>query len=714
VSETKRQKRTVRHLATLIVAGVLAVSFPQAPSAGAQQSGDADVMLQSAIQKEFAEGDLEGAIEVYEQIVAGYPGQRPLVAQALFRAAACYEKLGREQALSTYEQIVASFADQPEAEKARARLIALRRLTASEWPDDEEGAGIVVRRVWSGSDLPDNGSISLDGRYMAYVDIMYETIKVRDMRTGEIRDLPKVDDRILSGSLSWPVISPDGEWVVFAVALQPSAERCDLWIVRTDGTDPRLLYSDDSVVWIDLKSWSLDGESVLAVFYDARQPTSARSIVSVGVEDGAVTTLKNTADRQSRMSYSPDARFIVYDRKVDAESEERDIYVLTTDTLEETALIERPGDDFVLGWAPDGRHILFAGDRSGAMGAWLQEVDGATAIGEPKLVKADFWRATPVGFTSDGAYYFHQRTSVRDVYRAEIDFGAGNLISGPRPVDRRVAGQNRWPVISPDGRYVAFLSERGIPSSVGSGSYWSNTLSITIHSLETGVSRTLNPDVEEFSGVFWYTDSRSLAVQTRCSDGGRVHRCLFIVDRETGSAQLWDQWERQGPGGIFAISPDGKQVFMSQWQGFGMSTVVREMESGEVRVLRTGPGTDAFALSPDGQYLARAEPARDNEPGKILIIPVAGGAPREVLSFEEGADRVSGIDWTPDMQRLVYLYEDGVWDVPVAGGSPRNLGLSMDWMRSIRVHPDGRQIIFDAEPYNVDIWVMENLVEALR
>jgi len=210
VSETKRQKRTVRHLATLIVAGVLAVSFPQAPSAGAQQSGDADVMLQSAIQKEFAEGDLEGAIEVYEQIVAGYPGQRPLVAQALFRAAACYEKLGREQALSTYEQIVASFADQPEAEKARARLIALRRLAASEWPDDEEGAGIVVRRVWSGSDLPDNGSISLDGRYMAYVDIMYETIKVRDMRTGEIRDLPKVDDRILSGSLSWPVISPDG------------------------------------------------------------------------------------------------------------------------------------------------------------------------------------------------------------------------------------------------------------------------------------------------------------------------------------------------------------------------------------------------------------------------------------------------------------------------------------------------------------------------
>lgn len=52
-----------------------------------------------------------------------------------------------------------------------SRLFALRRVAASGAPEEEEGAGIVVRRVWSGSDLPDNGSISLDGRYMAFVDI---------------------------------------------------------------------------------------------------------------------------------------------------------------------------------------------------------------------------------------------------------------------------------------------------------------------------------------------------------------------------------------------------------------------------------------------------------------------------------------------------------------------------------------------------------------
>ena len=61
------------------------------------------------------DGDLAGAIEEYNTIVATAGINRTVAAQALVRIAECYQKLGDASANSTDEQILREYADQKDA-----------------------------------------------------------------------------------------------------------------------------------------------------------------------------------------------------------------------------------------------------------------------------------------------------------------------------------------------------------------------------------------------------------------------------------------------------------------------------------------------------------------------------------------------------------------------------------------------------------------------
>jgi hypothetical protein len=50
----------------------------------------------------------------------------------------------------------------------------------------------------------------------------------------------------------------------------------------------------------------------------------------------------------------------------------------------------------------------------------------------------------------------------------------------------------------------------------------------------------------------------------------------------------------------------------------------------------------------------------------------------------------------------------------VQGGEPEKLELSMDRIRPLRIHPDGRRVAFAAGWPAWEVWVMENFLPALR
>ena len=68
-------KRTNLCLMTLLMAGVL-----MAQMATAQRNDKAEVLLQAAQHKQLVEGDLKGAIRIYNQIVATHSNNRAVAA----------------------------------------------------------------------------------------------------------------------------------------------------------------------------------------------------------------------------------------------------------------------------------------------------------------------------------------------------------------------------------------------------------------------------------------------------------------------------------------------------------------------------------------------------------------------------------------------------------------------------------------------------------
>src|SRR5262245_39432487 len=147
--------------------------------AGMAQSSATEAMLRAAMDKESVDGDLKAAIEQYKKIVASKSASREVVAKALIRLGACYERQGDIEARKAYERVGREFGDQAESVRlAQARLAASRAPAIS---------GIAVRRVWDQPGHTDGGSISADGRYFAYSDWGNGDLAVRDLSTGENR-----------------------------------------------------------------------------------------------------------------------------------------------------------------------------------------------------------------------------------------------------------------------------------------------------------------------------------------------------------------------------------------------------------------------------------------------------------------------------------------------------------------------------------------------
>ncbi|MFC1717267.1 TolB family protein, partial [Candidatus Poribacteria bacterium] len=124
------------------------------------------------------------------------------------------------------------------------------------------------------------------------------------------------------------------------------------------------------------------------------------------------------------------------------------------------------------------------------------------------------------------------------------------------------------------------------------------------------------------------------------------------------------------------------------------------------------PNIHALALSPDGQQLAFIGCHKDEH--SIQIAPAAGGETRELFT-KVGVGSKAGLVWTPDGRYLLFgNWDKGaqLWRIPVEGGEPENLGLTMGRIEHLDVHPDGHRIAFTGPGLTRDpeVWVMENIL----
>jgi Tol biopolymer transport system component len=662
----------------------------------AQKNSQQEILLQRAIQKETVDGDLAGAIKLYKEILANPGGNRAVAARALLHLGQCNEKLGNAEARKAYEQLVSEYGDQTEVvAEARARLAAL-----SGTPGAPSESTMVTRRVWAGPEADSMGQVSPDGRFLSFTDWETGDLAIHDLATGQNRRLTDKGTWAASDEFAeLSVPSPDSKHIV--CNWYNSKGSYDLRIIGLDGSKPRVLRTaGDGVLDLYPLAWSPDGAHVFAEF---AKSDGTRDMALVAVADGSTRLLKaiGKGDRSPGGTFSPDGRYLAWATK-------EGVSLLELQTGRENPLVPDLAQHNVLGWAPDGKHLLFSSDRSGSTDMWLIALADGKAPGDPELVKKGFTDSA-LGFTRTGAFYYAVANTARDVHIAELDPVSGRVVTPPQPVSSRWVGITRNPDWSPDGRFLAYVRSRTPNDSV-----------IVIRSTSTGEERDLQVGETRIGlGLRWAPDGNAIVVPG--FEPGKGWN-LMRVDVQTGQAtSLMPLPVAFGSFPRFDLSPDGRTIFYVKFlpvpNANQSQLLARDLQSARETEIIQKPGLNWVSVSPDGQRLVIG--AQEDRSLVLRILPATGGEARELVRIdaEEANGRVWP-SWTPDGRHVVFVKGQRgrptrnvqVWRVAAEGGEPQRLGLTVDELWWLRVHPDGRRVAIGTWKTNTEIWVMENFL----
>jgi len=690
-------------------------------SVSAQESR-ASLALTSAIYEEEVTGNLDKAVELYLDILKKYPDDRPVAAKTLYHLGVVNEKMGKQKATEYFTRLVNTYPDQKEmVTLAKAKLAVLGNPAPA-------SATMTARRLENPpADIPAYGAVSPSGRYLSYWGWETGDLILRDLHTGENRPLTSEgtegDENVTAsqwaGISAW---SANSKQIAYAWNGSTSEDwNTELRIVGIDGAVPKKLFKNVSLREFEDIEWSPDGNYIAVLASKRDWNVQIILISTVNGSARVLTEFNRNIIYPANVHFLSGNRYLAYDRLPNPLIPERDIYLMNIESGEEIPLIQHPADDYLLGLSSDNKWLVFASDRTGALGLWVARIAGTKIQGEPKLIKPGIDRIVPIGMTSEGSLYYGVVRATEDVFVVNLDLLTGKVISPPEKFIESYEGGNFSPSYSPDGKYLAYVSRRGnspYPTNVGNA--------LCIRSLETGEERVFYKEMwrmglKYVGGARWSPDGKYLIFG---GSSGLSFNGDYRLDLQTGkisSIYLCSPGETL-IGGAYG---KGEKYFSARSNSDkGISQiVVHDIQSGDEKELLRYPRVERIdlELSPDGHWLSFLN-AGWGAIRSLSIMPSTGGEVKEIYSFgetEQGTPTYNHT-WSPDGKYILYSGSApdksgyALWRIPVKGGKPEELGLHRKWgIIHIRVSPDGRQLAFASRGgYSSDseLWILENFL----
>jgi Tol biopolymer transport system component len=679
----------------------------------ASRSGEEDpaVRLERAIQLETVDGDLRGAIVLYEQISASHGSNAAVAAKALYRLGWCHEKLGDREAQAAYRRLIDEYPGQKdEVALARARLAALGAAAA------DASAKPAFRKIRIPAN-PGNGVLSPDGRTFAFASegsVWTVPIpgKVQPDLAGEpVRLTEPIDANSTGNTMAW---SGDGKWIAFNVW---NKEGLGLYVVSSEGGVPTKIPVSRSGQHAYGGRVSLSEDGRRLVFSSVDSQVSAANSSAMSYFLYAVPVREGTASRLTdfwayQPAFSPDGRRIAFVRitALDYPNTKQDLWIIDSDGSAPLRLTDSPGRIRGPIWSPDGQMIGFnhepAGDgRSREIWIVRVPVDGK-APGEPTRIELpSYSMSTLSGWTaknSIGILMASPRNQA--VYTVPAAGGKATQVT-PAPQD----GWPCYPKWSPDGRAL-FLRWGGgnivsIPAQGGDVKAVHDADKTRIVAGIPGMGNGVSPDGRTvvFAGARMGSQPLEVSIWTAPVAGGEAKR----ITQSPGPTQdRYPCWSPDGKSVAFLRYRPGPapmpQIFVTSTNGGAARQITSESDK---------VGLGSIDWSPDGKTIAYF--SRDNT---INLIPAEGGEHKALLDVGS-PDRnwFSDLAWSPDGNELAYTSGDRLMVVSLNSGQTREVqtGVLEEGVRDFYIDwsPDGSRFAFSATHGGEDeLWLMEDFL----
>ncbi|UCF66037.1 MAG: serine/threonine-protein kinase [Acidobacteriota bacterium] len=492
------------------------------------------------------------------------------------------------------------------------------------------------------------------------------------------------------GDQDAPRWTPDGSYLAYVSQHKPGSP---LFLVPSDGGTPRELIATNiptlefGGVPMGDRPWSSDGETLLV-----SMPTESQRLAVHRVERASgraeQITFPPAGSDDSYATYSFDGKQILFRRSIEGKGA---LMLMAAEGGDPEILLRDEFSYDGMAWRPDNRRIVVEAARGTAVNN-LFEIDVVTRKIIP--LTAGTLSTNGVSVSMDDRVLFSSFWHDQFLYRVDVETGEQVQLTSH-------ARDNRYARVSPDGRIIAYASNR-----TGNSEIW-------LHYLDGRPESRLTDDEGEDAKPEWSPDGRRIVFVSDREDGAFK---LFVTNADGGTEPrlLTDRATNWGRGGSSLLannpvswwSPDGEIIAYrvigdagpelwtvgsdgvgartrldgvtgfdwyrgSRWalitrrSGTEEKLLAIDLDTGQEQTLFAG-ALQQFDVAPDGSavafsygpgHLAMGLAVLElEEPADVGGLPRAVGEPRYVVPTE-GTWHVHNGGWSPDSKSLVYTQD---------------------------------------------------------
>jgi Tol biopolymer transport system component len=385
-----------------------------------------------------------------------------------------------------------------------------------------------------------------------------------------------------------PRYSPDGRWLAFH---SERGGQDDVWLMPATGGDASRV-TDDPAEESGLE-WTRDGKGLTFVSSD-----QVSHLFVVPLAGGASRQLTSGHEDHWRGRISPDGRFVLYNGERGGGD---DLFIVPVGGGEERGLATGAVDEYAAEWSPDGTRIAFVSTAGGHAAVQVMPAAGGERV-----------RVSPEGADASDPTW-------------SPDGGTVAFLSGGRLMTVLATGGTAKPVSdqevrrfwwSPDGR--AFL----LSSSLTKGQ---EALALFTIPAAGGEPRRLTEGMSAAVSGRWSPDGTKIAVVANASPPGEVVNLeIFVMDAEgSNRRRLTDHPDIDGDP---YWSPDGSEVLFSTNRNGNSDIAAVPVEGGAVRMVVESPLDERIDdISRDGINLVYFGNSPNNQLVRVDVGPLLEG-----------------------------------------------------------------------------------------